>query len=1103
MSTCPHCQALNREGANFCRECGQRLAGSCPRCGTSVELAFNFCDQCGYALRGEDSASAPHPWQQIAPTAAAARPSSSQSAQSTPPGEAARQPSPTAKDTLQRVIPRELLEKLERARSSGEMVGERRIVTMLFCDLQGSTEAAEKLDPEDWTEIMNGAFEQMIQPIYSFEGTVARLMGDALLAFFGAPITHEDDPQRAILAGLEIVRRISAYRGEIEARHGVLFDVRVGINTGLVVVGAVGSDLRMEYSALGDAINVAARMEQTAAPGTIQVAHDTYRLTKAYFDFEALGGIEIKGKAEPMQVYRPLASKAISGHVRGVEGLRSELVDRQAELVSLRQILADLRHGVGRIACVLGEAGLGKTRLIQEARKNMEGQGDGPNLRWLDTTSLSYESNQAYGLFKRLMQQAAGIDSSEKPELLRSKLAGLTEKLDAAHRSRAARVFEALFGSAGEGDSPLDGETFRQELLEAMQGWWRTNLSAQPTVLVFDDLHWTDSASAALLKSLLPLTEQIPLVLLCVMRVERQSAAWQVKTTAEEEFHHRYTELVLRAFTEAESNELIDRLLGKPEIPDRLRQSIIDKSGGNPFFIEELVRTLIDNGALVAEERLVDGAPTRSWRAVSTSVDFEIPDNLQSLLAARMDRLEEGTRGTLQLASVIGRSFYRRILDAVDEGRPELDKDLGALVRMDLIREAARVPELAYAFRNPLTQEAVYNTILLRRRREFHRRVGEAIQALYPDQLEGLFGLLAHHFTMAGEREQAIQYSRLASKQAVALFAYEDAAAPLQSALQLLKPEDLPSVRLTLLEELGDVYRLLRDANRALPLFQQAIDLAGGLPDDPITLVRLHRKVVEFIMEAKWTVSLEFFQQASELAAASRKELQRLLEQASGADPHVESVRALAALSYDAWRTQNPPDWDAAQKFAQAAVKMAEPLDDPAVHSRALGALARVMDARGLLREHLHVAQRRLQLVLDGRIVDPSEHIDVLNSMGMARMYVGEYEAALPHLLEAAALAEKANVVGPLNAALGLRAQCLFRLDRWDAVLELEQQWRALERRYPRERLGPTCFSVALSAGIFAMRGDPQRARAYAEESYNYMVSIAGPEEGWPRNPFY
>ena len=301
---------------------------NCPNCQTANPDAARFCMNCGTPLSQVASA-----------------------------GDASSTPMNTgevknANFQLDRYLPNDLVVKLQSARSRNEMVGERRIVTMLFCDVKGSTAAAEKVDPEVWADIMNGVFEFMIRPIYKYEGLVPRLMGDAILAFFGAPIAHEDDPQRAVLAGLDIIAAIKPYREVVQQRFGIDFDLRVGINTGMVVVGVVGSDLRMEYTALGDAINLAARMEQTAIPGTVQIAQDTYKLVSSLFEFEALGGIEVKGKQEPVQAYRVIRRKLQTARPRGIEGLHAEIVGREAELKALSEVFNDLQHGqIGRASC--------------------------------------------------------------------------------------------------------------------------------------------------------------------------------------------------------------------------------------------------------------------------------------------------------------------------------------------------------------------------------------------------------------------------------------------------------------------------------------------------------------------------------------------------------------------------------------------------------------------------------------------------------------------------------------------------------------------------------------------------------------------------------
>ena len=366
---CFNCGSSNRKKASFCRHCGQRLTSFCPACGGRLRHPANFCDRCGHTLGQELTTSRAELGHlpETRPTAI--------------PGPAS-QTLPAISDNYQRFIPRAFAEKLQIARTSGSMAGERRVVTMLFCDVKGSTAAAGQLDPEEWTEIINGAFEHMIRPVYKYEGTVARLMGDGLLAFFGAPIAHEDDPQRAVLAGLDIVSGIHSYRENVGQRYDIDLDVRVGINTGEVVVGAVGSDLRMEYTAMGDAINLAARMEQSASPGTVQIAGETHKLIGPLFEFEALGGIKVKGKAEPVLAYRVLARKSTPGRLRGIEGLEAPLIGRQSEWSGLLSATEALQKGIGQIIFLVGEAGLGKSRLIRELFNAVTHDEDEP-LAWV------------------------------------------------------------------------------------------------------------------------------------------------------------------------------------------------------------------------------------------------------------------------------------------------------------------------------------------------------------------------------------------------------------------------------------------------------------------------------------------------------------------------------------------------------------------------------------------------------------------------------------------------------------------------------------------------------------------------------------------------
>ena len=648
------------------------------------------------------------------------------------------------------------------------------MVTVLFCDVTGSTAMAEQLDPEDWAEIMNDAFEYLTGPVYRYEGTVARLMGDAILAFFGAPTSHEEDPQRAVLAGLDIVSSIGPFRAQIKKEYGFDFNVRVGINTGPVVVGDVGSSQAFEYSAMGDAVNIAARMEQTAQPGTVQIAEATHRLVSPLFDFEELGGIEVKGKGDPVLAYRAIGPKAEPGRLRGIQGLGSTMVGRAKEMDSIREVLAGAEQGAGRIISLMGDAGLGKSRLIDEARQEWEAKGH----YWAETRGVAYDMNRPYGMFSSLASKLVGLSDSDTQAEAHAKIVGCFAEFPEDDRDQAIRAVEMLLDHLGD-QPPLQGDAFKRELFAAMRGIWRLVTSSGPSVLVLDDLHWADSESAELLLHVLDLVDETPTVFLCAYRPDRQAPSWRIKQQIESDFPHRNTEITLQPLTGEYTDELVNNLLTIADLSDDLRRLILDKTEGNPFFVEEVVRTLIDSGVVVWDEEK-DG-----WRAVEEISAIKIPDNLQALLISRIDRLEGEARRTLQLAAVIGRSFYHKVLEQVSDEAIALDRQLSTLQRVDLIHEAARVPDVEYMFRHELTRQAAYDSILRRRRPEFHQKVAEAIEEMFSDRLEEEAHRLAYHFGQTNDDEKAMRYSVLAGDVAARLYANDEAVKHYTNALRL------------------------------------------------------------------------------------------------------------------------------------------------------------------------------------------------------------------------------------------------------------------------------------------------------------------------------
>ncbi|PKB73334.1 MAG: hypothetical protein BZY75_02365 [SAR202 cluster bacterium Io17-Chloro-G7] len=691
---------------------------------------------------------------------------------------------------LEQYIPKELLAKLEGTRNDVAS-SERRVVTMLFCDVTGSTAAAESLDPEEWAEIMNGAFEYLISPIYRYEGTLARLMGDAILAFFGPPIAHEDDPQRAVLAGLHIVQGIRAYQEEVKSKWNLDFGVRVGINTGLVVVGEVGSDMRVEYTAMGDAINLAARMEQTAQTGTVQVAADTYNLIAPIFDFESLGGIEVKGKSEPVPAYRVIGPKAVPGRLRGIEGLSARLVGRDNEISAMTQAFENLHLGVGGIVCLIGEAGIGKTSLLEDAKAKWR-RIAGSEAPWVEGHGVSYETARPFGLFLQLARQIYGIEETDPLALMRDKVAKTQEAFPPQVQNIVIRVIEALFAVGTDSDAPhLQGEALQQELYQANRAIFHASASHRPTVIVLDDLHWADPASVEMLiDSNLSLVDEVPILLIFSFRPERQSPAWRIKQTAETEYPHRYTEISLTALSDGESDLLFGNLLSVSDSPPQLRQMILAKTGGNPLILEELMRSLIDSGAITQDQTGMH------WKPGTRIEELPIPENLLALITARIDQLGDSARRTLQLSSVIGRSFHHGVLNLISDAAITLDRQLNTLQRAELIREAARVPELEYIFRHDLTRDAAYNSILLRERREFHGRVGQAIEEIFSGRLEEQSHLLAYHFNQAGDTRRALEYSVMAGDAAARLFANDEATTHFSRAIELARQGDTPNQQL-------------------------------------------------------------------------------------------------------------------------------------------------------------------------------------------------------------------------------------------------------------------------------------------------------------------
>jgi class 3 adenylate cyclase/tetratricopeptide (TPR) repeat protein len=845
MMKCPECGCDCPSDFVFCQKCGSKLTTVTPHCGFEGSPDFIITPEDGAPLTG-----APKPDHAV--------------------------------ELLKRLAPTGYVERV--LATKAKAVGERRIVTILFCDVTGSTVMAEALDPEDVMEIMDEAFKLMIGPVMRYEGTVARLMGDAVLAFFGAPIAHEDDPERACRAALDIMAGAKVYARKLEKERGISgFNVRVGINTGLVVVGEVGSDLRVEYTAMGNAINVAARMERAAEPGTTLITKDTHKLIAPLFETESLGPIIVKGKTEPVHTYRVLASRIASGKVRGIAGLDSPLVGREVKIAALQEALARLRGGVGSIVTIVGEAGIGKSRLVAELRKrnleNVSKPSQGLNaLLWVEGRCFSYSSSIAYTLWLDVLRGLLNVTAEDAPTLVRDVLqdwvmAFCPDSYNNVYPYLARLMSLPLTKEEDTTVNTLEPKKLKETTFSALEMVFKGAANEQPLVLVCEDIHWADSTSIEVLEHLLGLTDRLALLVICVFRLRREHGSWQLRETVARDYGHHHIHLQLEPLGAEESEMLVGNLLHLEALPQGLRDRILGQGEGNPFYVEEIIRSLINEGAIVEDE------VTGHWQATQVMAKVQIPDTLQGLLMARIDRLQIETKRVLQMASVIGRVFLYRVLDTIAEDEGRLDDRLLTLQREELIRERARLPELEYIFKHELTREAAYNGLLKRERRAFHRKVAGALELLFQERIEEQVELLAYHWERAEELENAIHYLLQAAERAARLYANEE----------------------------------------AITLYTKAIELAGKDSPGIVSLTRLHRgrglaseRIGEFDQaHADYKISLQLARTAGE----QQVEWQALL---------------------DMGRLWAYRDYNRTRDYFEEALKLSRRMDDPGMLASSL-----------------------------------------------------------------------------------------------------------------------------------------------------------------------
>ena len=868
-----------------------------------------------------------------------------------------------------------LAEKILTSRSALE--GERKQVTVLFVDVSGFTSLSERLDPEEVHSLMNRAFELMLAEVHRYEGTVNQFLGDGIMALFGAPIAHEAHAQRAVHAALGIRQALEGYQAELQSQQGISFQVRQGLNTGLVVVGSIGNDLRMDYTAVGDTTNVAARLQAAADPGRVLIAEATHRLVAGYFHTRSLGELTLKGKVEPVGTWEVISARIARTRleVEAERGL-TPFVGRERELQLLFECFEQTKVGHGQVVFITGEPGVGKSRLLLEFRRRL-----GDEATWIEGRSMSFVRSMVFHPLIDLLRRNFRLEESDTEEMIVLKVERSVLRL--GEDLRPILPYLRYLLSVDPGDTTvlaMDSQQRRGEIFDALRRLTLRASEVRPQVTVFEDAHWMDQATE---EYLLLTADSIPTSR--VLRILTYRPGY-IHPFGERTYH---TRIALNTLSTAHSVEMAHALLATATLPDALKALIVRKAEGNPFFVEEVVKSLLEVGAL---RRAGD-----SYTLAKPIDEIFVPDTIQDVIMARIDRLQEAPKRTLQFASVIGREFTHRLLERIADIQVRTEELLQELKIIELIYEKSAFPELAYMFKHALTHEVAYNSLLVQRRKELHRLIGLAIEELYTDRLAEHYEVLAYHFSKGEEWGKALEYLRKAAEKAAQSFAIREAVA----------------------------------------LYDEAMEAVGHLGQavDAQTLMTIHQAKADL-----YFVLSDF--------ERSRAEGERLLTLARQAQDRVREGAALVKMAY---ASRWAHDFDRALASARQAITVGEEADAKSALAGGLFITGLIHASTGRLDQAKDEYNRTLAVSrASGDILHQSLS---LVYAGLLRNWAGEYNEAIGFETEALRTAREHNLPVPLLNSLFIYGLVLTGKGDYDGALAAFEEGVALAEKTGSEIL--------------------------------------------------
>ncbi len=961
--TCPQCGHKNTPGVAVCANCATPVSNLCPNCGFESPRGFKFCGNCGINLL----------------TANLSRTTNSEKLR-----------------RVQGVMPTLLVDKILHA--SKHIEGERRTVTVLFSDVVGFTTISEKLDPETVYSIIDTCVAAFRDEIYLYEGILDKFMGDGVMALFGAPVMHEDDPTRAVRCALGMQTALKRVNDEMVSKHGITLQMRIGLNLGTVVVGDIGADLRMNYTAMGDTVNVASRLQSVAEPGSILVSRAVYEQTRAIFDYSELGSIRVRGRVEPVEIYQVLGIKRDPGRVRGIPGLAAPMIGRDHELAQVQHVVETLaRDKRGGLVLITGEAGIGKSRLTNELKQWIARTPELAALSVYEGDCVAY-GQLAYDIEIQILNALFRLRADDPPNLRRERIkAGILELVGERGTLELLPYIENLMGlppterELAERIRHLEPVQLRQQMFLALRELLAHVAQTHPLVLLLDDLHWIDKPSLDLLLFLLNLVEDAPIVFVCSARPSNNQAVPQIQRIGAGYAESQLVELVLEPLSVRDCTVLIDSLLTISDLPDNLRQMIPQRAEGNPFYLEEIIRTLIDRNIIRRRGERWEMTPGADAQA------FQVPRTLESLIMTRLDHLSESTRFTAQCAAVIGRYFSDVLLQRIAEaGTSRFENDLHELIDHEVIQQTLEGNERQFAFRHILTQQTIYNSVLLRRREQLHHKIASAVEELYADRLDEQAERLAFHYSESKDAVQALPHVIRSAERAASRYANEQALSYYRTALDLVtRTQAPPETKTRILIGLGDSQTHIGDFDGAASSLRAAWDLARAATASP-TQARQTAEIARrlgrgYERRAKYDDAMQWLESAL-------REMNRDVSSGHA----VERVRIYLDIGWVHYRRGN---LDEAEHWRLRALEISEGLDYYPEMGSAYNGLAALYNHKGDWTRAIEYARRGLQV--RETIGDIEGMSRSHSNLGAIHLNTGEWDKALPHLEQSLELKQR------------------------------------------------------------------------------------------------